>query len=443
MWLSATRGGSCGCCGTVIGFQPLFTHLPSKNCFRCFTCYPVYRTKRLPNKHSSSLTYLRCQSDLPDEIPAEKPSLIYQKRRIPKRPVEPRVYLPFSEAEDAFLLLCYEKYKYSFKEIGMRLGRDDASISTRYGYLSEARKNKPFTPEEDERLRNRVESFKGAVPWKELSKEFDNRPYEVLYRRYFDILEGLKDYSPWTPEEDQKLLQLVEKWGHQWTFISRSLPGRTPYQCFYHYHWAIKPGLKKGEYSPYEDEILLKYYEKLGPKWSKIRKFLPWRAGSSLQKRWRHLFNLSRTRNFGLYTEEDDQLLLKLFSKYGRKWTKISAEFKTRSEKQLKGRFDKLKQVLKIPELEWTPEKDEKLLYYHKIYHKNWYYISQRMIYFGPKECEARVRELLSGENGKVQDVQQKQLHSRESPPRHFSETEPRTNMEHEDTDDDSSEKDE
>jgi len=122
----------------------------------------------------------------------------------------------------------------------------------RYGYLSEARKNKPFTPEEDERLRNRVESFKGAVPWKELSKEFDNRPYEVLYRRYvhcgclwdislcliclhryFDILEGLKDYSPWTPEEDQKLLQLVEKWGHQWTFISRSLPGRTPYQCFY------------------------------------------------------------------------------------------------------------------------------------------------------------------------------------------------------------------
>jgi hypothetical protein len=54
-----------------------------------------------------------------------------------------------------------------------------------------------------------------------------------------------------------------------------------------------------------------------------------------------------------------------------------------------------------------------------------------------------RVRELLSGENGKVQDVQQKQLHSRESPPRHFSETEPRTNMEHEDTDDDSSEKDE
>jgi hypothetical protein len=132
MWLSATRGGCCGCCGTVIGFQPLFTHLPSKNCFRCFTCYPVYRTKRLPNKHSSSLTYLRCQSDLPDEIPAEKPSLIYQKRRIPKRPVEPRVYLPFSEAEDAFLLLCYEKYKYSFKEIGMRLGRDDASISTRY-----------------------------------------------------------------------------------------------------------------------------------------------------------------------------------------------------------------------------------------------------------------------------------------------------------------------
>eukprot|EP00871_Galdieria_phlegrea_P002953 jgi/Galph1/3659/GphlegSOOS_G2370.1 len=325
-----------------------------------------------------------------EEIPAEKASVIYQKRRIPKKPVEPRVYLPFTEEEDAFLLLCYEHYKYSFKEIGMRLKRDDLSVSTRYGYLTEARKNKPFTPEEDERLKWRVESFTGSVPWQEISKEFDNRPYEVLYRRYFDILEGLKNYSPWTTEEDKKLLELVEKWGHQWTFISRSLPGRTPYQCFYHYNWAIKPGLKKGPYSPYEDEILLKYYEKLGAKWTKIQKYLPWRASSSLQKRWRHLYNLSRKRNFGTYSEEDDNLLLELFSKYGRKWTKISQEFGTRSEKQLKRRFDKLQEIVTIPELQWTPEKDKKLLYYQKLYHKNWYYISQRMLYFGPKDCEKR-----------------------------------------------------
>lgn len=122
-------------CTTLVGFRPgtKITYLSTKSCFRCFTCYPVHRNSPgvHENHYLSSHIVLQCQSELSDEIPAEKPSLIYQKRRIPKRPVEPRVYVPFSEAEDAFLLLCYEQYKYSFKEIAMRLKRDDASINTR------------------------------------------------------------------------------------------------------------------------------------------------------------------------------------------------------------------------------------------------------------------------------------------------------------------------
>ncbi|KAK8838789.1 hypothetical protein M9Y10_032828 [Tritrichomonas musculus] len=56
----------------------------------------------------------------------------------------------------------------------------------------------------------------------------------------------------------------------------------------------LKPGLSSGEWTPEEDNILLKLYERTGPKWGVISKFIKSRNQISIKNRF--IF-LKRTNN--------------------------------------------------------------------------------------------------------------------------------------------------
>jgi hypothetical protein len=90
-----------------------------------------------------------------------------------------------------------------------------------------------------------------------------------------------------SPEEDKTIIVLVEQYGpHAWSDISTHLVKRTPRQCRERYRHYLQPGIKNPPWSPEDDLILAREYERLGPKWSTIREYLPGRTDVSIKNRW-------------------------------------------------------------------------------------------------------------------------------------------------------------
>jgi hypothetical protein len=52
------------------------------------------------------------------------------------------------------------------------------------------------------------------------------------------------------------------------------------------YERVLRPDLKRGAFQEEEDNLLKKLYEKYGAQWSKIEKEMPWRSSVQLRKRY-------------------------------------------------------------------------------------------------------------------------------------------------------------
>ncbi|KFK45149.1 hypothetical protein AALP_AA1G350300 [Arabis alpina] len=82
---------------------------------------------------------------------------------------------------------------------------------------------------------------------------------------------GLKK-GPWTPEEDQKLIDYIHKHGHgSW----RALPkladlNRCGKSCRLRWTNYLRPDIKRGKFSTEEEQTILHLHSILGNKWSAI-----------------------------------------------------------------------------------------------------------------------------------------------------------------------------
>ena len=90
-----------------------------------------------------------------------------------------------------------------------------------------------------------------------------------------------------TPEEDKKLISIVDKLGpRKWKLIATFIEGRTARQCRDRYANYLRPNLNFDRWTPEEDSLLIQQYYKFGPKWSKICTMFKGRSSSSLKNRW-------------------------------------------------------------------------------------------------------------------------------------------------------------
>lgn len=99
--------------------------------------------------------------------------------------------------------------------------------------------------------------------------------------------------GPWSREEDQLLLELVQESNQlgirsTWTKIAESMPWRTGKQCRDRWMTYLSPNIKKLKESPWteqEDNIILEGWRKWGGCWSKISRMLEGRPPPHVKNR--------------------------------------------------------------------------------------------------------------------------------------------------------------
>ncbi|KAH6917454.1 hypothetical protein BKA70DRAFT_335090 [Coprinopsis sp. MPI-PUGE-AT-0042] len=130
--------------------------------------------------------------------------------------------------------------------------------------------------------------------------------------------------APWTQDEDALLEAGMRAHGQDWVEVAKFVPNRNNKACRKRFLHAKASKVKKGSWSADEDGLLLKLYNKHGPKWAEIARGITGRTDDACAKRYRDA--LDPNLNKAQFSASEDTKLIALVAQHGTTWSKIGKE---------------------------------------------------------------------------------------------------------------------
>ncbi|KAJ3796605.1 Homeodomain-like protein, partial [Lentinula aff. detonsa] len=122
--------------------------------------------------------------------------------------------------------------------------------------------------------------------WHAIAKHVPSRTNKDCRKRWFAKMASDVVKGGWAPEEDEKLVQAIEKYGTRWSLVSAFVQTRNSDQCAKRWTDTLNPMIDRTRWSPEADTLLLDAVKEHGKLWTKIvRIYFPGRTGLAAKNR--------------------------------------------------------------------------------------------------------------------------------------------------------------
>ena len=116
---------------------------------------------------------------------------------------------------------------------------------------------------------------------------FPGKTVTQIAERWEKVLDPSLIKGSWTREEDEAIIKFVRENGTKnWAKLAEILPGRLGKQCRERWRNHLDPNVNRSPWTPEEDQILIEMHEKLGNQWVKIAEKLNNRSDNCVKNRW-------------------------------------------------------------------------------------------------------------------------------------------------------------
>lgn len=160
-----------------------------------------------------------------------------------------------------------------------------------------------WTAEEDEQLMAALKIY-GTQNWQAVAQTLDGRTGQQCLHRYEKAINPQIKRGRWTSDEDELLRQAVKPFIQSgatrinWSTVKLTVPGRTDVQCRERWVNILDPSISAAPFTPAEDQKLLEMVELYGTgNWSKISQELgKTRTDNQLWRRWKQISKKKRSK---------------------------------------------------------------------------------------------------------------------------------------------------
>lgn len=318
-----------------------------------------------------------------------------------------------------YFIKCFGKYNTQFIPYRTFTKKTNSSIplSKKFKSLTEVKSLIKSLEEESAKMA-KVYNWK---EWKEketnlifLALEIHGNRWKYIHKHYFNYrsLDSIKckwdreklknEYnhkniiSEWTPEEDKILLKGFEKYGKQWRKISRLLPNKKSLQV--HGRFYLINYTKRGKFTEEEDKLLCDLIIKYGGNhWSKIANDMN-RPIDAIRRRYKVVL-LNSAKDIE-WTEQENKLISDSILKYGKDWRRIQKLLPHRS-------FISIREHVRCCPLAdpyyksgfWDVNEVIRLIKAVRLYGKSWQKVSKYVKTRSPFQCRIYFRDSFTKKN--------------------------------------------
>ncbi|KAH9450183.1 hypothetical protein Pst134EA_026892 [Puccinia striiformis f. sp. tritici] len=187
----------------------------------------------------------------------------------------------------------------------------------------------------------------------EIVKKFDHKNWDLISNelatgrtasecvKQFRIV--TQEKREWSEQDDLLLKEGVSTYGQNWQAVANHC-GRSSNQCINRWSKTLRPDIKKGKWDPIEDEALKSAVAACGMVWKDVAPRVRGRTDAQCRERWCNILDPRIV--VGNWTPEEDQKILRMRDVERKTWSEISKSFNgRRTDNHCMRRHSELKRV--------------------------------------------------------------------------------------------------